>query len=34
MPSKKSAPGKKAQEASTAWRDRLHYFEARLQEMV
>src|SRR6202021_468353 len=26
--------GKKAQEASTAWRDRLHYFEARLQEMV
>ena len=37
MPSKKSAPAKKAparQKASTAWRDRLHYFEARQQEMV
>src|SRR5271154_6043523 len=33
MPSKKSAV-RKEKTASRAWRDRLHYFEARQQEMV
>ena len=36
MPSKKSHAKKSSarKEASTVWRDRLHYFEARQQEMV